>query len=102
MFVTWRPKTKTLHVHFRTRISDGAYKIIEGGGRIGPPVRKGLRPPPPPRPFKIRTGTEFGVEFGLGYEVSHKGNLLGTRVLPFESFRKEIKAPVVGRLPPRR
>jgi hypothetical protein len=93
MFVSWLPESKKLRINYRTRISNGAYKIIERRfGRRLPP-RGGLRPPPP-RPIKIRTGTMFGVEFGMGYEASTTGKIERSEVLSFEPFQKQISVPV--------
>ncbi|HMF19688.1 MAG TPA: hypothetical protein VKE98_20955 [Gemmataceae bacterium] len=101
MFLTWLPESKTLQAHFRTKVSDGAYTWVEGGG-IRPfplPPRKkdpnnpflSAFPPAPPR-FKIKTGTTFGVEFGMGYDVPLAGGLkaVQTQVLPFQSFVQEL------------
>jgi len=124
MFLTWLPETKTLQAHFRTKVTDGAYTWVEGGGirpfplpprkkdpnnpfldgDIGffPPamaliIRSPLAafPPPPPRKFKIKTGTTFGVEFGMAYEMPVAGGwkAVQTQVLPFESFVQELPPP---------
>jgi hypothetical protein len=107
VYVTWMPKEERLVVRFRTTITDGAYMYTEGGVRPGPfplppPPAKGkpalqavayFPPPPPPRPVKVRYGTTFGIEFGMGYEVSKKGNVEKTLKLPPEAFKKELPPP---------
>jgi hypothetical protein len=105
MYVTWLTGPKRLRVHFRTRLTDGEYKYAEGGIRPRPvplPVKdQRIQPPPPPPRFpKVRYGTTFGVEFGMAYEVSKKGDVVGTAVLPPEGFQQNL--PVPPRiLPPR-
>jgi hypothetical protein len=46
----------------------------------------------------------FGVEFGLGFEVSKQGAIVRTEVLPFERFQKELPMPPAvagpGKMPP--
>jgi len=110
-YLTWLPQTQHLRVHFRTRISDGAYQL--GGGINGRPIplplppgrRKEVAPrpapvapvavrrPPPPRFPQVRYGTTFGVEFGIAYEVNKKGKVDKILKLPFEGFHSEIPPP---------
>jgi hypothetical protein len=110
MFLSWLPESKTLEAHFRTKVSDGAYTWVEGGGirkfPLPPPLKDGgkggaggpglaLFPPPPPPRFKVKIGTSFGVEFGVAYEVPLVGGLkaVKTQVLPLESFVQELPPP---------
>jgi hypothetical protein len=93
VYVTWLPDVERLRVHFRTRITDGAYQTVVRG------VRKGPRPP---QARGVRTGTSFGVEFGRGYEVDKQGKVVRTVTLPIQSFQRElppVPAGQVGNLP---
>jgi hypothetical protein len=105
MFLTWMPESKTLIAHFRTKVSDGAYSWVEGGGirrfplpppKMDPnnPFLSAFPPPPPPK-FKIKVGTTFGVEFGMAYEVRLAGGLkaVQTQVPLFQSFVQELPPP---------
>ena len=112
-YVTWLPQSQHLRVHFRTRISDGAYQYSEGGMRRGPfplPVPPNgkpggaqgaalpplpLPPPPPPPRFRVRYGTTFGIELGMAYEVDKKGKVDKISTLPIEGFHQEIPPPPV-------
>jgi len=100
MFVTWMAETQKLQVRFLTRISDGVFEEVQGGGNPILPPKGGARLPPPP-PQKFRTGTEFGIEFGVAYEVSKSGNIERILKLPTESFENKILAPPAqgGRAP---
>ncbi|MCI0458523.1 MAG: hypothetical protein L0Z62_16290 [Gemmataceae bacterium] len=100
MYVTWMTDTKRLRVHFRTKISDGAYRLVGGGAQpcdpVPLPVKRqapGKLPPPPPRLENVRVGTTFGVEFGMAYEVDHAGKLVRTQSLPIESFESQLAPP---------
>jgi hypothetical protein len=119
MFLTWMPESKTLHAHFRTKISNGAYTFVQGGvppvgpfrlppqplppggvdKRQPPPPGPPLRfPPPPPRLPPVKVGTTFGVEFGMAYEVSKGGKIVPRGMLPFQAFQSELQMPAgVGR-----
>jgi hypothetical protein len=97
MFITWLPEKQKLRVHFRTTINDGAYQIIQKAGPKLPP--RGGRRPPPPRVYNVRTGTMYGVEFGMAYEVSKTGKVEKSLVLPFQAFQKEISVPFNGPVP---
>lgn len=110
MYLTWLPESKTLRAHFRSKVSDGAYTWVEGGIRrkfpLPPPIKDGAKggaggpalavfPPPPPPNFKVKVGTTFGIEFGMGYDVPLAGGLKGlqTQVLPIESFVQQLPPP---------
>jgi hypothetical protein len=91
--VTWLPEKELLRVEFRTRVTNGDYKYSKGMERsIGP------RPASPqPRPTGSRFGTMFGLELGVVYEVSKRGELEHT--LPRESatFSRELPPPQASR-----
>jgi hypothetical protein len=112
-YVTWLSETERLRVHFRTRITDGAYQIVGGGEGdrprplpLPPPPKKDGQPeaaaafppppPPPPRFEGVRTGTSFGVEFGVAYEVTKNGKVDRVLTLPIETFQKELPLPPGG------
>jgi hypothetical protein len=113
VYMTWLPESKKLRVHFRTTITDGEYKYSEGGierdrfplpppplppGKVkgAPPEQPGVAlPPPPPRFPRVRYGTSFGIEFGMGYEVNINGKVDRTLTLPVQSFSKELPPPPV-------
>lgn len=101
MFVTWMPQEQRLHVHFRTRVSDGSYNTVQGGPEKVPPFGGKLKQQPP-RDFRMKTGVTFGVEFGMAYEVGRDGRLAATRALPFQAFQEELRIPLGGprELPP--
>jgi hypothetical protein len=94
MFVTWMAETQKLQVRFLTRISDGVFDEGPGGVKLPPPPPNGkLPPPPPPPPRRFRTGTEFGIECGVGYEVSKSGSVEKILKLPVQAFENKILAP---------
>lgn len=100
MYVTWLPENERLVVHFRSKISDGAYTIENRGGirPIDPPKAKGKikQPPPPPRDFRVKIGTTFGIEFGMAYEVSKTGKLIRRQPLAIESFQQQVNQTMIG------
>ncbi len=121
VYMTWKSEEKRLSVHFRTTITDGEYKFVGGGIERDPfplpvPPIKPLPPapaapprpqgfaafPPPPPPFlpRVRTGTSFGIEFGMGYEVTPAGKVDRILTLPAQAFLKELPIPP-GRFGPR-
>jgi hypothetical protein len=102
-YMTWLTGKDTLRVAFRTKISDGSYKEVEGGG-IRPfplpvPPKKGAGaaavrfPPPPPPRFKVKVGVTFGVEFGFAYEVDKDGKVTKRQELKPQAFSKELPPP---------
>ncbi len=119
MYMTWDAEAKRLRVSFRTTMSDGAYVFVGGGIQRDPfplPVPPGKRlppppgapplpqgfaafPPPPPFEQRVRTGTSFGIEFGMAYEVTPTGKLDRTLTLPAQAFVNEL--PVPPRIGPR-
>lgn len=119
MYLTWVSDQKRLRMHFRTTITDGAYKFTQGGARpirpfpLPPPPganpvkqppaarRGGAFPPPPPVRARVRYGTAFGIELGYGYEVSSEGALKKILELPIESFKKVIPPPPAVGFPQR-
>jgi hypothetical protein len=121
MYVTWNTKDDTLHVRFRTKVSDGHYSFFEGGGPRpfplpprpnpnnpflpppgaqppAPPGALAFPPPPPPR-FKVKVGTAYGVEFGRAYVISKEGKVVQTQRLPAEPFQNNLNPPPVFRRP---
>jgi hypothetical protein len=115
MYVTWMPDSNQLRVHFRTKITDGKYTFVE----IGPKFPKFPLPPPPlppkgaekapqaqpapavPAPIarqrplggRFKTGTSFGIEFGVAYDVDREGKVVRTQVLGFEPFEQRLPPP---------
>src|SRR5262249_50531966 len=86
MHVSWLPDKERLRVRFFTRISDGDFRMGDGGANPVdplPPGKGGLRPPPP-RGEGIRSGTSFGIEYGVSYEVTKNGSVERIGVLPPE------------------
>jgi hypothetical protein len=107
MYLTWLPEKERVRIAFITRVSDGAYTQVDGGGARPlplpalPPRGAGLVaffPPPPPRNFKVRIGVTFGVELGMAYEIDVKGKTVATEELPIKSFSQELAPPPGGRL----
>ncbi len=108
MYVSWLPDKERLVVRFRTKVTDGAYKYTDGGAFDRPLPPGGFGRRPPPRPFKVRYGTTFGIEYGMAYEVSKTGTVEKTLALPAKAF-KEVLPPPPGAvrggpvpLPPRK
>ncbi len=98
MYVTWMPETEQLRVHFLTKISDGAFTTMMGGGALirdpelpVPPRAKPRAAPFKPQPYKV--GTAFGIEFGVAYVVSKEGKVLHVETLPVETFTQEMQVP---------
>ena len=98
MYVTWMPEKQQLRIRLRTTITDGAYRYGRGiepaFDRDGPLLRprRGLRPPGPQG--GVRFGTQFGIEWGRGYDVSRTGKVERTLTLPVRSFKRVIPPPV--------
>jgi hypothetical protein len=100
MYVTWMNEGERLRVHFRTRVTDGEYKYSDGGVRRGPILQKdGVRPLPVQMP-RYRYGTTFGVELGAAYDVSKRGEVVRTAVLPVEGFQHTLPPPPQNRSRP--
>jgi hypothetical protein len=99
LFLTWLPESQRLRAHFRTHISDGAYKYAAGLNiELGPPAPAVSRPGdllPARLPNGLRYGKQFGIEFGMAYEVSKSGEIEKSLVLPIEAFQKELPMPKV-------
>ncbi len=112
LYMTWLPEAQRLRVHFRTKITDGAYKIGYGiqidrprplplppppvppGGVAPDKLAARLPPPPPPREGAgVLYGTSFRIELGMAYEVSKNGTVERTLSLPIQSFQKELPPP---------
>lgn len=103
MYLTWLPAKEVLRVAFRTRISDGAYSFLPGGGARPPlppplPPRGGarpmaFRPPPPPPMFQVKVGVTWSVELGVAYEIDAKGKVVRVQVLPIEASSQELPPP---------
>lgn len=110
--ITWLPDKDHLRATFKTKITDGAYQMSDGGPAIGPfplpvppkgaPAARDLPPaapkppPPPPPPFRrpsVRFGTQFGIEYGVAYEVTKSGRVDRILLLPPESFKNELPPP---------
>ncbi|MBI3821854.1 MAG: hypothetical protein HY289_04135 [Planctomycetes bacterium] len=106
MYMTWLPESNTMRVHFKTTISDGAYTIVnQGGGPLRDPPPLKLPPKKvsaespvlriaPKKQFAVKTGTTFGIEFGVAYIVNKDGKVVGTEELPIESFAQQLNVPV--------
>jgi len=110
MYVTWLTDSNTMRVHFKTTITDGAYTIVNNDPRRDPPP---LKLPPKkvggkivpgdspvlriaPKNFSVKTGTTFGIEFGVAYTVNKNGEVVGTQELSIESFSQQINQPFFG------
>lgn len=88
VYATWLTETQRLRVHFRTTITDGEYKDGPGGADRGQKDRAPARPA-----ANFRSGTSFGIEFGLAYEVSAEGRLVQELVLPPQAFKHFVVMP---------
>ncbi len=88
MSVSWLPDTERIRIQFRTKLSDGDYRMIGAGGAA--PIPGG---PPRPAPPLIKAGTTFGAEFGRCYEVSKTGAIVAFEVMPLETFVNVLPLP---------
>jgi hypothetical protein len=107
LYLTWLPKREVLRAAFRTTVSDGAFRFVEGGGagprplpfpmppRGGPARPMAFFPPPPPPRFQVKVGTQILAELGFAYEVDKTGKLIKTQRLPLEIKAEELP-PVPG------
>ncbi|HEV3142706.1 MAG TPA: hypothetical protein VGZ47_02360 [Gemmataceae bacterium] len=99
MFLTWLPDSQRLRAHFRTRMTDGAYKYAAGLNiELGPNMPKADQPGEMPStrlPNGLRYGKQFGIDFGMAYEVSKTGEIEKSLILPIESFQKDLPMPKV-------
>src|SRR5262249_22234462 len=91
-------ETERLRVHFRTTIADGEYQYANGIRIDTGPATMAVNRPAPTSvasrlPNGLRYGKQFGVEFGLGFEVSKSGKIEKTQALALESFQKTIQQP---------
>jgi hypothetical protein len=92
LYLTWLPESEHLRVCFRTTITDGAFTALDGGGRPDGGIDRDFFPTPPsPRPVKVTTGTQIGVEFGVAYEVNKSGKVDKVLILPNQTSSSEIK-----------
>lgn len=101
MYLTWLPESERIRVQFLNKISDGAYKVTKQGGpgidKLPPPIPKVGGPnfrPFRPGPIEVKTGTTFGIEFGMAYEVNKKGEVVRIQNLPIEPFQQQINTQV--------
>jgi hypothetical protein len=81
MYLTWLPEKQRMRVHFRTVLTEGALRIA--GSNIN--LETGARGSP--------VGISYGIEFGMGYEVSKEGRVVRRLPLPIASFKKELRPP---------
>ena len=79
LYATWMPKEERLRVRFLTRKVDGAYQVA-GGSQTRSPEDS-------------RYGPEWGVEYGMSYELDKSGGLALRERLPLETFRREKPKP---------
>ncbi|MBA4067451.1 MAG: hypothetical protein C0501_27835 [Isosphaera sp.] len=99
MLVTWVAETERLRVTFRTTITDGEYQFGNGAEVRDPPALPvlpqpgGAAPVPPARLEGARFGTGYGVEFGRAYEVAKSGELVRTRTLAVDGFKRVLPPP---------
>ncbi len=90
MYVTWMTDTQKLQVRFLTRISGDVFQE----GRVHFDVAPDDVPKEPRRPAnEFRAGTEFGIEFGVAYEISRSGIVEKILKLPIKSFEDLILLP---------
>lgn len=110
MHVSWMPEAERLRVRFLVRVTDGAYRYSNGaerdrpvpfplppvGGKGGPQIA----PPPPPRFGGVRWGTQFGVEYGISFEIDKAGSLAKIQSLPAEGFKATLPPPPMAPIRP--
>jgi hypothetical protein len=105
------PKTETLQVRFKTKITDGAYNIvIDPRIKVPPFLPPPKLPPkqnvpendalvriaPPKGGVKTRTGTAFGIDLGQTYAVNKQGDVIRIDELPIESFTQQLTPQLFG------
>lgn len=101
LYLTWLPESERVRAQFVTKISDGAYTEVQGGPRLDPLPpgkikRRAARAEARvarPFPLKVKTGTTFGIEFGMAYEVDKQGKLVRIEQLPIQSFTQVLQPP---------
>jgi len=95
-FVSWLPESQRLLIRLKTQVSDGAYKTAR--------VKDVHQVPGDPKPRvgekEVRYGKSFGVELGMTYEISKKGRLERSQLLPLKAFEKELPPPPKATLVP--
>jgi hypothetical protein len=98
-FVIWDNATGKLRVHFRTRITDGAYQYAGGVNiELGPAATPAAKPgtlPPQRLPNGLRYGKQFGVEFGMAYVISKDGRIERSLPLPQVAIAKDLPRPPI-------
>ena len=123
-YLTWLAKREVLRVAYRTTVSDGAFRFVEGGGArprplpvplprpVPPPLpapAPGAKPaaavplvffPPPPPRFQVRVGTRIDAELGFAYEVDKNGRLIKTQTLPLQVTSEVLPLPPGGGVGP--
>lgn len=100
LYVSWLPETQRLQVRFQTRWTDGAYRYAQKPKAQVPEwlatLRAGFDSDTKRRlelREHVRYGTSFGVEAGVSYEVSVRGELASTKIVPISSFQRTQKPP---------
>lgn len=89
VFVSWLPESQRMLVRIKTQITNGSYKtatVKENYLVLGDAT-------PKVREKEVRYGKSFGVELGMGYELSKKGQVERSQVLPLQAFQKELPPP---------
>lgn len=100
LFLTWNPKSQRLRAHFRTTITDGAYEYANGIRIELGAIPKPDRPTTASQPRTsdgFRYGRQVRLEFGMGYEVNKEGKLVKTFILPIDTIKRDIPAPIGAR-----
>lgn len=93
VYFTWLTKSRSYRVHCLTTITNGAYEY-EGGIRIefsNQDGKGGHGPNSVTKSTNLRYGTQFGVEFGQGFEVTVEGHFHRTIEFPLQSFQRELR-----------
>ncbi|MCX7700696.1 MAG: hypothetical protein N2039_07445, partial [Gemmataceae bacterium] len=93
VYFTWSSKERRYRIHFLTTITNGVYEY-EGGIRIElsrPESAGGKSTGPASKSTNLRYGTQFGVEFGQGFEVTADGHFDRILEFPIQSFQREVR-----------
>lgn len=99
LYVSWLPDEERIQVRFRSRWTNGAYEYAEKPKanlpawalKIPNSFNRGANSQP--EKSYVRYGTTFGVDVGVAYEVSKRGELVSTKILPVTSFERFQKPP---------
>ncbi len=96
VYLTWLNKEQRYRIHFLTKITNGAFEY-KGGIKIDFSVPGGTQSGATTkvsRSTSLRCGTQAGVEFGRGFQITKDGEFDRIFDLPVQSFQEELNSKV--------